>query len=436
MLYDKVYNSIIDNSLIKSGQTVICAISGGADSVCLTDVLFGLKDKLNITVECAHLNHNLRGKESDADEEFVTRFCDERGIKLYKKSVDVVALAKGRSIEEAAREARYTFFDELSQKENIIIATAHTQNDNIETFFINLVRGSGTKGLCGIPQVRGKIIRPLLSIKRCEITEHLEERRLNHCTDSTNLQTDYLRNFIRLNIIKEFEKRDDIDIYKSVSRAITNLSCDSLVLEDIANKVNSFEKESLLALDDAILYRAVSKKLEKEFGITLDSVHYECIKDLLLKQNGAKVQIRGDVFARIRKNELEFFRLLQKTSDQKKLEFGENVFLDTEILIENTKEIYNTLTKASINCDKIKGNLYVRTRRDGDVFYSARRKCTSSLKKLLSNDKVLPEIRDRLVVVCDENGIIFVEGYGVDKRYIAKKDDKNLICIKIRGKIC
>ena len=160
------------------------------------------------------------------------------------------------------------------------------------------------------------------------------------------------------------------------------------------------------------------------------------LKDLLLKQNGAKVQIRGDVFARIRKNELEFFRFLQKTSDQKKLEFGENVFLDTEILIENTKEIYNTLTKASINCDKIKGNLYVRTRRDGDVFYSARRKCTSSLKKLLSNDKVLPEIRDRLVVVCDENGIIFVEGYGVDKRYIAKKDDKNLICIKIRGKIC
>ncbi len=436
MLYEKVYNSIIDNSLINTGCTVICAISGGADSVCLTDIMYHLKDRLKITVECAHLNHNLRGYESDSDEEFVTRFCDARGIKLYKKSVDVMSQAKGRSIEEAAREARYCFFDELSAKENVVIATAHTQNDNIETFFINLVRGSGTKGLCGIPRVRGNIVRPLLDIKRCEILEHLDLQGLNYCTDSTNSKTDYLRNFIRHNIIKEFEKRDDIDIYKSVNRAITNLKRDSLVLEGIAEGIHSFDKKSLLALDDAILYRAVAKKLENEFDIVLDSVHFENIKTLLLKQNGAKVQIRGEVFARKRKDNLEFFKLLQKSQDELALEIGENIFLDSQILIENTKEIYNTLTKATINCDKIKGNLYVRTRRDGDVFYSAKRKCTSSLKKLLSNDKVLPEKRDRLLVVCDENGIVFVERYGADKRYIAKKDDKNIICIEIRGKIC
>ena len=433
MLYEKVYNSIIENSLVKKGDTVICAISGGADSVCLTDILDGIKDRLGITVECAHLNHNLRGRESDSDEEFVTRFCKKRNITLYKKSVDVSTLAKGRSIEEAARTARYTFFDELSSKENVIVATAHTQNDNIETFFINLVRGSGTKGLCGIPQVRGKIVRPMLDIKRCEIIEHLKAQDLHYCTDSTNSDTDYLRNFIRLNIIKEFEKRDDIDIFKSVSRAIANLNRDNSVIENLADNVCSFEKESLLLLDDAILYRTVAKKLGCEFGIVLDSVHFESIKALLTKQNGAKVQIRGDIFARIRKNNLEFFEVSEKSNDILTLQKGSNIFGETEILIENTKEIYNTLTKASINYDKIKGNLYVRTRREGDVFYSAKRKCTSSLKKLLSNDRVLPEKRDRLLIICDENGIVFVEGYGADSRYIANKDDKNIFCIKIRG---
>ncbi len=436
MLYEKVYNSIIDTSLIQKGYTVICAISGGADSVCLTDILHNLKDRLGITVECAHLNHNLRGAESDSDEAFVTRFCKERKITLHKKSVDVMAMSSGRSIEEAAREARYDFFDELCKKEKVIIATAHTQNDNIETFFINLVRGSGTKGLCGIPRVRGKIVRPLLDIKRCEILEHLEALGLEYCEDSTNADTEYLRNFIRHNIIKEFEKRDDIDIYKSISRAITNLNRDSLVLESIADSVDCFEKESLLALDDAVLYRVIAKKLEAEFGVLLDSVHFDSVKELLKKQNGAKVQIRGEIFARIRKNQLEFFKYQSKNTDIKLLDFGENIFQNNAVLIKKAKEIYNTLTKASINCDKIRGNLYVRTRREGDVFYSAKRKCTSSLKKLLSNDKVLPEMRDRLLVVCDEDGIVFVEGYGADKRYVAKKDDKNVICIEIRGEIC
>lgn len=436
MLYSKVYNSIINNSLIKKGATVICAISGGADSVCLTDIIYNLKDRLSITVECAHLNHNLRGAEADADEEFVTQFCKERGITLHKKSVDVKALAKGRSIEDAAREARYQFFDELSSKENVIVATAHTLNDNIETFFINLVRGSGTKGLCGIPRVRGKIIRPMLDIKRCEIIEHLKKQGLGFCTDSTNLETDFLRNFIRHNIIKEFEKRDDIDIYKAVSRAMTNLNRDNKALENISDRIDCYDKKSLLQLEDAILYRVLSKKLESEFGITLDSVHFESLKELLTKQNGAKEQIRGEIFARIRKDKLEFFRMIEKSQDTTPLEIGENVFLDKSILIEKTKEIYNTLTKATINCDKIKGNLCVRTRREGDVFYSAKRKCTSSLKKLLSNDKVLPEERDRLLIICDNDGIVFVEGYGADKRYIANKNDKNKICIDFRGIIC
>jgi len=436
MLYDKVYNSIIKNSPITKGCTVICALSGGADSVCLADIMLGLKDKLGIAVECAHLNHNLRGKEADADEAFVTSFCKERGIVLHKKSVDIPSLAKGRSIEEAARDARYNFFDELSKEKNTFIATAHTQNDNVETFFINLARGTGTKGLCGIPKVRGKIIRPMLDIKRCEIIEHLKARGLDYCTDSTNSDTDYLRNFIRHNIVSKFCERDDIDIFKAVSRAIDNIKQDQDALCDISKKVTTQNALELAELDDAILFRVLSDRLSEQFDVALDSVHFEGVKALLYKQNGSKLQLKGDIFAKIVDKKLCFIKLQPKSADVFKLGFGENSINDRLILINNTEEIYNTLTKATINCDKIKGGLYVRTRRDGDKFFSSKRNCTSSLKKILINDKVDLQKRDKLLVICDEQAIVFVEGYGADKRYISKNSNKNNLCIEIRGTIC
>ncbi len=436
MLYEKVYNSIIKNSLVYEGCTIICALSGGADSICLADIMFNIKDKLKINVECAHLNHNLRGTESDSDEEFVTRFCKKRGITLHKKSVDVNAIAKGRSIEEAARDARYTFFDELTVGKNAFVATAHTQNDNVETFFINLVRGSGAKGLCGIPIKRQCIIRPMLDVKRDEIIDHLEKHGLDYCIDSTNSDTDYLRNFIRHNIVGKFSERNDIDVFKAVSRAIDNIKQDQTALFDISQKITTYNAFELSKLDDAILFRVLAKRLSDKFDIVLDSVHFESVKSILDKPNGAKTQIKGKLFAKIISDNLDFIEIQPKITDIYELGFGENSIDDRSILINNTKEIYNNLTKATVNYGKIKGNLYVRTRRDGDKFLSAKRKCTSSLKKLLINDKIDLQTRDKLLVVCDDNGIVFVEGYGADKRCIAKKDDKNLICIEIRGSIC
>ncbi len=436
MLYDKVYNLIIKNSLISEGCTVICALSGGADSVCLTDIMLKLKDKLKINVECAHLNHNLRGSESDGDENFVTKFCKERGVTLHKKSVNVAELAIGKSIEEAARDARYAFFSQLTQDKNVVIATAHTKNDNVETFFINLVRGSGAKGLCGIPIKRDKIIRPLLDVNRDEIIEHLENNSLTYCIDSTNSDTDYLRNFIRHKIIGEFKNRQDIDVFKTVGRAIENINRDENALKNIADKVNTQDVYTLKSLDDAILYRVLSKRLDKQFGIMLDSIHFENIKQLLDKPNGAKVQIKRDVFAKIVNKNIEFIKIQPKNLDIYTLKFGENTIDNKLILINNTKEIYNTLTKASLDYDKIKGDLYVRTRRNGDRFYCAKRNCTSNLKKLLINDKVNSQKRDKLLVICDENGIVFVEGYGADKRYVANESNKNVIYIEIRGIKC
>lgn len=433
MLYERVYNTITKNSLIPKGATVIAALSGGADSVCLVDILYKLKDRIGFTLECAHLNHNLRGDESDGDEQYVKSLCKTLGLTLHTESVDVAALAQGRSLEEAARDARYGFFKRLTDANGAIVATAHTLSDNAETFFINLLRGSGGRGLCGIPQVRGNIIRPMLDIKRSEIISHLDAMGLSYRTDSTNADTAYLRNFIRHEIMPRLESRGDVDIYKSISKATENLKRDSEALDAQATAVTDNSTELLGGLSDAVLFRVLTRRLKDGFDITLDSLHFEKVK-ALLNRPSSKEQIRGDVYALNRRGRLEFVRLTQRDGGTLPLGIGENRMGDKLILIKNTEEIYSTLTKAVINCDKIVGRLYARTRRDGDIFFSARRSCTTRLKKLLINDGVPLEKRNMLTVICDgSDRVVFVEGYGADARYIAGIDTDNKLCIEIQG---
>ncbi len=432
MLYDRVYKTIKEYSLIPENATVICALSGGADSVCLADILFNLQNRLSFTLECAHVNHNLRGQESDGDEQFVRDFCEKRGILLHVASIDVLSMSDGKSIEEAAREARYGFFEQLTKDNGKLIATAHTLNDNTETFFINLLRGSGGRGLCGIPRVRGNIIRPILDIKRDEIISHLESIGQGYCTDSTNEETVYLRNFIRHEIIPAFNKRDDVDIFSAVAKATENLLTDSEALDFEADSFTGNDVNELSRLSDAVLFRVLTRMLKSEFDITLDKVHFKKIKALLSKPS-SKEQIRGDIFARNRKGRLEFCRLTEKNSACTLLQNGNNTFEGKNILIKNTEEIYSTLTKATIDCGKISNGLYARRRKDGDVFISSKRKCTSKLKKLLINDGVPIEKRDMLIVICDKNdSIVFVEGYGADARVIADENTRDKICIEIQ----
>lgn len=431
MLYDKVYNTIKQHSLIADKKVVIAAVSGGADSVCLLDVLTVLAEKLDITVVCAHLNHNLRGAESDGDEQYVKELCEKYNIKLYTRSVDIKALSSGKSIEEVARDIRYAFFDELCQKENALVATAHTVNDNTETFFINVLRSSGSRGLYGIPIKRGNIIRPLLNASREEIIKHLDEVGLSFRTDSSNSDTDYLRNFIRHEIIPVFEKRQGINIFKSVNKVTENLYKENLALCNVANECMTDDIEKLRTLDDAILYRVLTAKLEKSFDIILDSVHFEAVKKLLTC-GGTKVQIKGDIYAICEKGKFSFQKTEQKKDFVYQLKTGENIVENSKILIKNVKEIYKALTKSYADCDKINGNLFLRTRKDGDTFKPIGRNGTSKLSKLLKNDGVPKKVRDSMFVICDEDeNIVFAEGYGVSADFAAGSYSKNIISIEI-----
>ena len=194
-MQNKLLKFIRELGLVSPGDRVICAVSGGADSVALLFALYLLKDKINIQLEAAHFNHHLRGEESQRDENFVRDLCTRYDIPLHVGGAQVQPGKKG--LEAAARDARYAFLQSLDGK----IATAHTADDNAETVLLHLIRGTGLKGLGGIAPQRGKLIRPMLCVTRQEVEDFLTEWSLPHVEDSSNETDAFLRNRIRHHVM-------------------------------------------------------------------------------------------------------------------------------------------------------------------------------------------------------------------------------------------
>ena len=194
-MLDKLLFTLKQYRMVAPGDQVVCAVSGGADSVALLFALYLLREKLGICVSAVHFNHGLRGEESDRDEAFVEKLCHRLDVPLTVGRAAVKPGKKG--LEAAAREARYRFFSTLSGK----IATAHTADDNAETVLMHMVRGTGLKGLGGIAPIRGPFIRPMLGITRQEVLAFLEEYRLQYVTDSSNESDCFLRNRLRHHVM-------------------------------------------------------------------------------------------------------------------------------------------------------------------------------------------------------------------------------------------
>ncbi|MCL2637474.1 MAG: tRNA lysidine(34) synthetase TilS [Oscillospiraceae bacterium] len=272
---------------------IIVALSGGADSVCLLYVL----RELNYTVEACHVNHKLRGEASDNDERFVRELCKKLGITLHVREIDVKSLQKKhQSLEEAAREARYSYFKEFGT--NAIIATAHTANDNTETVLLNLTRGTGLRGLCGIPPVRENVIRPLIETTRAEIIAYLEEKGADFITDETNFSDEFTRNNLRLNIIPLLEKINP-SLNTGVTRMCESLRLDEEYLHEIALNSDSCDVNLFLNHPPAIQSRIISLLLSKN-NISPSNLRIKNIISLL--KTGGKINLSKDKFAIVKDN--------------------------------------------------------------------------------------------------------------------------------------
>ena len=200
----KVLNFIKENNMLQNGDSVVLGVSGGADSICMLYVLKEISKFINLKLVVVHVHHHIRGKEADGDMEYVRKICDKEHIpyEIFHIDAKKEAIARGMSEEEAGRVCRYECFAKVQEKYNANkISVAHNLNDNSETILFNLFRGTGIKGISGIPMQRDNIVRPLLCVSRKEIEKYLEENHISYRTDKTNFETEYSRNKLRLELI-------------------------------------------------------------------------------------------------------------------------------------------------------------------------------------------------------------------------------------------
>ena len=400
------------------------AVSGGADSVALLSVMLKIQSEYGFGVFAAHFNHKLRGEESERDMLFVKELCDKLGVELVCGEGDVKAFAKEHklSTELAARQMRYDFFDGLPAD---FVATAHTASDNLETVIFNLVRGSGIAGLCGIPQKRGKYIRPLIFCTREEIEAYCREEGLDYVTDSTNLCDDYSRNLIRHKVVPVLKQLNP-SVENSVMNTSLELCFDRDALEDTAK--SEYKKrlcnEGLDVDGLAEAGMATAGRVLRLFCLQMtgESPDYKHTNDLFsVAVNGGRCSLSGGATATRQKNILKIF--FPDNTPRYKVSI-EKIKND---LIKKDKKVNNLLLKNLFDCDKIAGEPVVRSRESGDKIRLLGRGCTKTLKQLFNENGVPLFKREALPVIADEKGVIWVCGFGVAER-VAPDEGSTSIC--------
>lgn len=442
-MINKVRETIKKYSMINSGDTVTVGLSGGADSVCLLHILLELQDEFGFTVKAAHINHGIRGAEADSDEAFVRRLCEENGVELavFHKDIPREAEKSGESEEECGRRIRYECFSSLGGK----IATAHSLTDSVETTVFNLVRGSSLKGVCGIPAVRGDIIRPLIECDSEEIRDYCREKGYGFVTDSTNLETEYTRNFIRQEILPRFE-RINSGYARALSRFQMTARRDSELLDRLAREFadenlsdRGLPCDKLMEADIAVRTRAIAGYIKSVSGADPEFRHIEFISENLGKDFA--LQLNKEYTAGVRNGYFSVFRNEEK-SDEKfcfelKLGKNETPMGNIEISVSDRNEIKfnkkdtDSVFVCNIDYDKIDRNTAViRSRDDGDKITLAKRGVTKSLKKLYNELKIPTSIRSGVPVIADGEKVIWVFGAGYNKKCEITETTTKIMTIK------
>lgn len=442
-MLNKIYQFISENKMFESGDCVVCGLSGGADSVCLLLVLYELREKLNISIEALHVNHSLRGSESDSDEAFCRRLCKKMDIPFKAERCDVKKYAAENSLsdEEAARFLRYEIFGKNSVNKKI--ATAHNANDNLETVILNLARGSAIKGLSGIPPVRGNIIRPLLIVTRSEIEAFLSSRNQNFVTDSTNLSDNYTRNKIRHKIIPLLQEINSSVVKTSIG-AIEAVRSENAFIDHEVRKAmqNCRHGNSFSGLDkyDKVIRRRCLAELFSDNSLPYSSERLTMADDILL--SGGKMNLSRDIFLVSDGKNIEIRKIYPQNKAENlsaELVLGENKIFPDKIMLcslnecENLKKIedvHGKLTFYSLDYDKIIGRAIVRNRRFGDRIQLSGRTFNSSIKKLI-NETVPKAQRSSLHFIEDEAGTIFAEAIGIADRVKPGCDTVRILNIAI-----
>jgi tRNA(Ile)-lysidine synthase len=438
VLLRKVRGTIEKYGMLKNGDGVVVAVSGGADSIALLHVLNSLKGIYKINLHAAHLEHGIRGQESVGDMEFVERLCKALSVPLSTRSKDVPQLARSQSLslEAAARKVRYAFLEDVAgQVKATKIATGHNANDQAETLLMNLLRGTGIAGLSGIrPAMGGKIIRPLIEAPRSEIEAYISEKGLEFRTDSTNLDESHERNRIRKMLIPMIEREFNPGIVISLARSAGVFSTMHQYLADQVVEVlgkcartedgrTTIDLEAFnefpYALKIFTLYSVVRSLEEDEQVVSFDIL--KAVLNLAARsKSGSRVDLGSGIVAMKEFDTLVIGRDLAMVNRYEvRLEIpgttsveGAGCTFETEILKERpqTGEIYRSGDTAYFDFGEIELPLIARSWREGDRFVPFGLSGTKKVHDVFIDEKVPASQRALVPIICDSEGVIWVAG--------------------------
>lgn len=394
--------------LTQPGEAVICAVSGGADSMALLWGLYLLKEDLELSLSAAHFNHHLRGEESNGDERFVREFCDRFDIPLRVGDAEVKPGKKG--LEAAAREARYAYLNTLSGK----ILTAHTADDNAETVLMHLVRGTGLKGLGGIAPVNGRLIRPMLNITRRQVEAFLEEYHIPHIEDSSNAGDDFLRNRIRHRVMPLLQSENP-RLAENVSSMAQRLRCDEQALADLAQYDVLPDVGQLKQLAPAVRSRMLERFLKENGVREPEAQHIALAQSLVFSPKpSAAAEFPGGVRIGRNYDRLEALCAQAPIGTYTLPMDGVLEIPGWRITVLPAAEIINTQNVFTV---APRGELLVRCRQGGDTIKLPGG--TKSVKKLFIDRKISAHQRLQTPIIADDAGLVGVYGIGVDQTRIA-----------------
>ncbi len=402
-MLNKLTAFIKARAMILPGDHIICAVSGGADSVALLFGLYLLKEKMQFTLSAAHFNHHLRGDESDRDEAFVKDFCDRYDIPLHLGGCRVQPGPKG--LEAAARDARYRFLRSLPGK----IATAHTADDNAETVLMHLVRGTGLKGLCGIAPEADGVFRPLLNATRADVEAFLEEYHLPHVEDSSNGGDAFQRNRLRHHVMPLL-KAENPRLAGNLTAMALSLQAEEELLEKLAQTQYTLQISALRQMDTALRARILERFLKENGVCEPQRSHITSVENLVFSEKpSAKADLPGGITL---ERCYDTLRVAAPTVVPEALPLetaGEYRWGDWHIRVQSGSEVINTAHTFTV---ALQGTPCLRLRRSGDAMRLSGG--TKSLKKLFIDRKIPASQRSGIPVLADEQGVLGVPGIGAN----------------------
>lgn len=436
-----VHQFISANQLFKKKDKVLVAFSGGPDSVALLLLLH----HLDYTCEALHCNFHLRGEESMRDEYFARNLCDKLHVPFHRVDLYAAEYAKEQhiSVEMSARDLRYEYFEKMRIELGAeVIAVAHHRDDSVETFLINLIRGTGINGLKGIRPKNGNIVRPLLCADRSEILNYLQKEKQDYVTDSTNLKDDFTRNKIRLNLLPLLCK-----INPSVTDSIAETALRLNDVADIYNKV--MEENRRKVIDGNVIYiekllhctGACSLLFETLHPYGFNSAQTTCIFNNLHKESGQRYF--SDEYELIKDRNTFILKQHDKSKpttdctvsipDNGRTEFGNIELLTTTTVYTPQCTISKEKNRVSLDADKIKGPIFIRKVRKGDKFTPFGMKGKKLLSDFMTDQKLTLYEKESQTVVCDEEKILWVTGIRVSELCRIDSSTHRILTISIQN---